>query len=146
MITKERLQELIDKETTIYMLDIFDNIEPYKLSKTMRIKNNSVYCMAENNLHFDIEEVYETKAAAEWVAKMHTQRTEKFEPPFELKDYDEYVFYTKMFGRTCIYNCGELEEPCFNVHDGEYYLSKNFNTYNEAVEYARKLFLGEEDE
>ena len=143
MITKERLEELIEKEEMVYKVDIFKNIEPYKLFQTMRIENNSVYCMAENNLHFDIEEVYETKAEAEWVAKMHTARTEYFEPPFELKDNEKYKFTTAKGGKMSIskfvYKSGEVQWWLSYVGT-----HRTFYSYQEAVEYARKLFEGEE--
>lgn len=85
-----------------------------------------------------------TKEEVEFIKKNHTQRIEYFKPPFELKDNEKYKFTTAKGGKMSI------SKFTYNSGDVEYWLSyvgthRTFDTYEEAVERARALFLGDEN-
>ena len=68
MITKERLEELIEQEATVWFVSGTDAVP---------------FCLFHHYKYVDYEEtnLYENKEDAEFVAKYYTQRVEKFEPP-----------------------------------------------------------------
>lgn len=141
MITKERLEELIENQAIIYLNGWFGVIR-LPLNKTYEISGSFMF---GNGYNYSLKALFETKAEADWVAKMHTSRTEYFEPPFKLEPYEEYVFHTKKWGRCAIKNNDCDEKTPYNICNSDYWLYVEFKTYEEAVEYARKLFKGETD-
>jgi hypothetical protein len=149
MIIKERLQELIDEGATIYEVK-YGKVNPVSLKNKIRFvserypvivfepRPNEKY---KHHKYFD--KLYETLFEAEWIAKTHAERTEKFEPPCELKDNEKYKFTTAKGGKMSI------SKFIRQSGDVEWWLSyvgthRTFYSYTEAVEYARKLFIGEE--
>ena len=146
MITKERLEELIEQGATIYVVNnkvVFEE----KINKhyTHDILKDCICWWGIPRKRWFFTDLFETKEEAEWVAKIHTERTEKFEPPFELKDNEKYKFTTAKGGKMSIskfvYKSGEVQWWLSYVGT-----HRTFYSYQEAVEYARKLFRGEKDE
>ena len=139
MITKERLEELIEQGATIY-LDFLSNFQEIKLDKSNTVSEHFYF---DNEYHYNLKKLFETREEAEWVAKMHTSRTEYFKPPLELKDNEKYKFTTAKGGKMSIskfvYRSGEVQWWLSYVGT-----HRTFYSYQEAVDYARKLFKGEE--
>lgn len=151
-ITKERLQELIEQEATVW----------YISHKYV----NSLWLFKDNNyIGLDNMYLYENKEDAEFVAKYHTSRLDVFEPP----TYEEFLklnnqsvcwdFLTKDNQQNFILiddmNVGNdtlkpKEEWTVVVQDeyDDYIFEEPLTkeNYYKAVELARKLFLGEIDE
>lgn len=147
-ISRERLEELIEQGATIYATG-FGEIELIPENDIEIYENGDsyiIYIFEPNRKYKNeifAEELFETKEEAEWVLNMHTYRTEYFEPPFELKDNEKYKFKTANGGKMSIskfvYKSGEVQWWLSYVGT-----HRTFYSYPEAVEYARKLFLGEE--
>jgi hypothetical protein len=155
MIERERLQELINQGVTIYEVK-YGKVNPVLLKNKIRfVSEKSPVIVFEpipnekykHHKYFD--KLYETQAEAEWVAKMHTQRTEFFEPPtweeFE-KQGEPYYFIGKggIKERIYIYNNNGrrklLSSGC------KFWGTPTKDNYIKACEYARNLFLGKENE
>ena len=147
MIDKERLEELIKQGATIYRIYADVCVQEIKLNKNnMKVDNAFLYQKMKGSFKgygTPLDKLFETQEKAEWVAKMHTERTEKFEPPFELKDNEKYKFTTANGGKMSIskfvYKSGEVQWWLSYVGT-----HRTFYSYPEAVEYARKLFKREE--
>lgn len=149
MMERERLQELINQGATIYEVK-YGKVNPVSLKNKIRFVSEKYPVIAfeprpnekyKHNKYFD--KLYETQYEAEWVAKMYTERPEYFRPPFELKDNEKYKFTTAKGGKVSI------SKFVRQSGDVEWWLSyvgthRTFYSYTEAVEYARKLFIGEE--
>lgn len=143
MINKEELEKLIEQEATIY------TTKPSYRDCGIRLDNKH-FKIIGNELMFTykdykilLEQLYKNKAEAEWVAKIYATRVERFEPPMELNYNNPFKF----FGKDKKYyeiTCNE-EKTRFAVEDA-YFEIEHFKNYTEAVEYARRLFLGENDE
>lgn len=150
-ITKERLEELAKENAKIYYIPFKDiSIERTAKSVYERFfikKDFAPYNIYEKNY-------YETKEEAEFVQKFHTKKTIYFEPP----TWEEFL-KTETDIRRPNYTCenvmiidydneilvedynNDLNEKHFNYDKG---LNNRKEKYYEAVEYAKKLFLGEE--
>lgn len=164
MITKERLQQLIEKEVTIYILNHLTNtIKIVLLYKKDYIdigfSNKEIY--VNNNpesifygVRYKLEDLFETKEEAEFVLKFHTSKTIYFEPP----TWEEFL-KTETDIRRPNYTCENvmiidydneiIVEDCNNDLTLKHFsynkeLNNRKQKYYEAVEYAKKLFLGEE--
>lgn len=156
MVTEERLQELIDKEKThlgeiyVFELDRFKEINPIQINSDRDIILNNELCRmtGDKKEFYDeilLENLYETKSEAQWVAKMHTERTEKFCPPtweeFE-REHKPYCFISKKGLRETIYIFDK------NIHNkllssGSRLFGKpTKENYEKAVLYAKALFEG----
>lgn len=146
-ISRERLEELIEQGATIYVVNnkvVFEE----KLNKhyTHDVLKDCVCWWGIPRKRWFFKDIFETKAEAEWVVKMHTARTEYFEPPtweeFE-KEHKPYRFISKSGLRETIYIFDK------NIHNkllssGSRLFGKpTKENYIKAVEYARKLFEGE---
>lgn len=115
MITKERLQELIDEcnSNENKFLYVYGKYREYSLKnreekssyfwwkRQVEIVNNELHYIYEDSdyyenddLYIKLEDLYETKEDAELVAKYHTSIVEKFEPPVyeDIKDGQPYRF------------------------------------------------------
>lgn len=105
MITKERLEELIEQEATIYYKEYgkikdvtLDN--SYYIDKFSEVSNIDVLCRGCCDFDDDkfriivtfLSELYETEEDAEFVLKYHTFRVEKFEPP-TWEEFEKRKFY-----------------------------------------------------
>lgn len=74
----------------------------------------------------------------EFITKYHTTRTEYFEPPLTLNKRERYNFTSKKGAKMSILNFeGREWWVCYvGTHT-------KCNTYEQAVELAKKYFLGE---
>lgn len=147
MISKERLEKLFKKEAIIY-----DNKGiAYKTGHQCYIQDNK-FCVKYSLDSVPLEKLYETKEEAEFVAKYHCEKTIKFEPP----TFEEFEKTAKKYGNQrngwACENCIICENQDFIAVSNDYYC-REFNTgnnedskkqaYYKAVEFAKKLFLGE---
>ena len=167
MISKERLEELIEQEAVVYT-----NNSGYD---TLNLKQGKFH-IARELLMFDykdfcipIKDIYETKEDAEFVLKYYTTKTYRFEPPtWEefLATRDENSFAHWFCGDICVvmveendkkgilktHNQFEVDIYCegdsklkrFDYFNN-YGIDTRKETYYEALEYARELFLGGSD-
>lgn len=158
MITKERLQWLIDNEVFVYAV-VGDKVYELPLSKHDWIgeqDGNVLYSNYNCNADYYTYRLFETKEDAEWQREFGCiERTERLKLPtwekvneiIEEQKWFELNFKTKQ------------EEIAFIVNDcqiavmmkGENYLSGsddelNKENYIKACREVKKLFLGEEFE
>ena len=172
MITKERLEELIEQKAIIYCLikKPFIGFSSYTLEITPIVLDNSYGISVEeynkqNNcksqfykfegIYYNIcdaDNIYETKEEAEFVQKFHTSKTVYFEPPtweeFLKTETDDGYPYLEIQKLAIIM---QTQLKCFCVTDNWGCVWESFSytdenkkqKYYEAVEYAKKIFLGE---
>lgn len=161
MIERERLQELINQGATIYEVK-YGKVNPVSLKNKIRFVSEKYPVIAfeprpnekyKHHKYFD--KLYETQAEAEWVAQMHTKRTECFEPPiykeFSTNKDSKFCFYKNGYKYVLHNALPMLESIRINK------LTKNENiiifeqpltkrNYIKACEFAQNLFLGKENE
>jgi hypothetical protein len=161
MITKERLEELIKEEKTIYFIDFWGNICPVMLDKDFLIKNLVEFGLGENELtriddecSYDARDLFETVKDAKFQLNYkHIKAPDRF---LDLPDWNEFTtdifdtnFYTnKGIGyrmsnenmgfnrRIRIYRIGDLNSDIFKK-------PLSYENYLEACEIAKKIWLGE---
>lgn len=160
MISEERLKELIEQGTTIYYYKINDiNAHTLKLSEECWIKDEELNYEYDTDYvtwreYFSLKDLYETKEEAEFVAKYHTSKVVKFEPPtweeFLKTNVSDYGgCYSDIL--VTIYMIGTLENGKLYVAPNTSLTTHDFGkptkeNYYKAVEYAKKLFEGEQVE
>lgn len=169
MIERERLQELIEKEETLWCVselwggnkiklhnkDVSDS-DCFHISKTLLLSDSIEFYDEEETYRVPFQLLFETqqeylnyKEEAEWIAKMHAERTEKFEPPlFKNLPYEysfkfirkgiEHELFCKRDSYIVVISC------CKDYMSGTDDMEYNEENYTKAVEYARNLFLGKE--
>ena len=153
MITRERLEELIENNGTVYCVG--DNV--YKITLDKRY-----FCILGNYLQWStvlnklmprrtphIEDIYETKEDAEFVKEFkNITRTETLNLPTweELKIIDEIKIYAGNGKRYLV----QADEYDISVYASDRYdfilykrLKRTKENYIKACTIARKLFLGE---
>lgn len=158
MISEERLKELIEKKQSVYC--IFKNINKVceVNSKQFIVIDSEIYPSydffhsGKLDKFQDFSNYYETKEEAEFVLKYHCSKTIKFEPP----TFEEFMKIDKEwrewgFSDGCYYiihnqllNCIFVGEPDYGNKKFYFKNEKEMEqAYYQAVEYAKKLFLGE---
>ena len=159
MITKERLEELIKQEATIWVKNQYCNAYDVELSHCdyVAITDNKESLMfldysiqeddPESVLVDYLENLYETKEDAEW-ASIATYRTEIFDPPAweEINDDTnwECFFFTRDGYDYYFVVDGLMESISLRSEYGKkYYFDFTKEDYIKACTIARKLFLGE---
>lgn len=153
MITKERLEELIQQEATIYNVSSMKYVGERKL-------NNLVW-IDENNLCFDksdypeiafLDKLFETKEEAEWYLEFgNITRVEKLTlPTWEYwQKVSKYGMYAMSFFDKENHYCElQILETIKVVKWGygrtvEFENSATKENYTEACRLCKKLFLGE---
>ena len=153
MISKERLQELIDQKATIWA-DDYGEIQLCDKSEVCRViscegESHCLYGFIYDQEFMDIDVLPETLEEdvekGEWCYEMHASRLERFEPPVweEFLEIEEYIFWTKKHKQTHIMTLGAkylvVETDFERFYTGD--LTKE--NYIKACTIARKLFLGE---
>ena len=164
-MTREELEKAIENEETVYIVDNYLSdilgATQIKLNKDYFIdEENNTLCV-EVDLYDDTDisivgsfnGIYKTKAEAEWVAKMHTSRVEVFEPPTWGKFIEcKVIEFTISKSLYELKMCGEkvylsyrtfIDDSVWDILFEEPATKEN---YTKAVEYAKKLFEGVEDE
>ena len=146
MISKERLQQLIDEKAKIWC-DSYGEIQLCDKSEVCKViscegESYCLYGFIYNETFQDVDifpdELEENVEKGAWDYEMHATRIERFEPPYKLNVGECYEFISKKGCRMRIYNW--KDEQYWVQYVGTH---RSFNTYKEAVEYARKMFLGE---
>lgn len=153
MITRERLEELIENNGTVYCVG--DNV--YKITLDKRY-----FCILGNYLQWSIvlnklmprrtphiDDIYETKEDAEFVKEFkNITRTETLNLPTweELKIIDEIKIYGEN-GKQYLVQADEYDISVYASDGYDFILYKRLkrtkDNYIKACTIARKLFLGE---
>lgn len=161
MITKERLEELIEQGATIW-----SNTMWYHGKIDLINSDTDEYRIVEDNFgniylshhrkgtddcydgQWDLEELREDVDCAEWEYKMPAERTERFEPPM-WEDIDKSYRFKFTWRDLCIrfvvlkfVNIIKIEDDdeCGEVYFNEPATEEN---YVKACEMVRDLFKGE---
>lgn len=160
MISKERLEELIEQGVTIYEVK-YGNINPVSLKNKIRYVNYKYETITfeprpdEKYLHHKyFKRLFETKEEAEWFAKFgNISRTETLSLPtweelnnciktkcfgnHTIANFDSFVFEYKRTKTKTVLEVNRDSETKF-------YDNLTKENYFSACELCRKLFLGEE--
>ena len=153
MISKERLEELIEQGATIYSNE-YGEIQLKKendLSLYENGQNNYILYTLEPNkkYHNEIfdEDLFETEEEAKWFAEFGCiERTERLElPTWEMFDEKKFVWFVdKSQNQCCLYYLNVANKIFINV-SGEVIEIGDFTkeNYTLACRKAKELFLGE---
>ena len=156
MISKERLQELIDKKATIWA-DRYGEIQLCEKSEVCRVISceGESYCLSGficdgEFLPFAVipEEMEENVEKGNWEYEMHASRLERFDPPVweEINEDTDWIFrfFTRDGRDYRFIVSGVLEYIELDSEYSEsYYFDFTKEDYIKACTIARKLFLGE---
>lgn len=161
MISKERLEELIEQGATIYSNE-YGEIQLIKENDLILYENGQnnyiLYALEPNKKYhneiFD-EDLFETEEDAEWFAEFGCiERTERLELPTwesvysDLKDYkdgDFYIIDNDHF--SFVYNkCYVSPQLFLYTHNEKFNWNANKENYYQACKLAKKIFLGGENE
>lgn len=146
MITKQRLEELINNNGTIYEVK-YHNINPVKLNSEVKIFKNCIYVPFElegkylrhkyyNNL-FETEEYAKFELEFGNITRTETLKLPKWE---EFFNSGKSIVFRDAYG-----DIQELKQYSREIYINEQYcgyLTKE--NYIEACRICKKLFLGEE--
>lgn len=159
MIEKERLEELIEYEKKhigdvfVFEVDGFQEINAVQINSDRDVCLNGKLCRmdVDKSLFYDeilLENLFEDEEEAKFVAKYHTTRVERFEPPtyeeFIDEDFYFYWFIAKSTQRARICKKDNSIFVELGVDENLYEFQLNKEGYIKAVEMAYKLFKGEE--
>lgn len=158
MITKERLEELIKAEETIYTRDS----DVHLLSRWHFVLDGKLYesHRYESEYLYDLEELFETEEDAEFALKyQNIPRTERLSLPTweEIeKEYNKTKYKRKKFGTYPIIKFIGKDENFYSLNifvdnynrkeiDMSGFINKPLTkaNYLQTCELCRKLFLGE---
>ena len=149
MISKERLEELIEQGATIYFVyngnvDLKEGIykDDFILNKTYV----SIYWTTRSH-QVKYENLFETEEEAKWFAEFGcVERTEKLElPTWEMFDEKKFVWFVdKSQNQCCLYYLNVANKIFINV-SGEVIEIGDFTkeNYTLACRKCKELFLGE---
>lgn len=156
MIEKERLDELIEQGATIYEVK-YGKVNPVSLKNKIRFVSDRYPVVVfeprpnekyKHHKYFD--KLFESREDAEWVAKYHTTRVERFEPPtyeeFIDEDFYFYWFIAKSTQRARICKKDNSIFVELGVDENLYEFQLNKDGYIKAVELSYKLFKGESED
>ena len=161
-ISKERLEELIEREAKVYDPDyMWGSVGELILNKDMkvvdwRLKGELKSLKVEGGsclCSVPLEDLVETKEEAEWKLEFgNIQRTETLSLPTwkEFQKHCDFFRFTDKYGNKCtIEKYGNYGNKFIDVVQNGVgiifpYLSYNENDYIKACRLAKKLFLGEE--
>ena len=163
MITKERLEELIKEDATIYnaQINLMGNgyiVKEIKLDHTNEyfIENNALKARVPNKPQFrpitigNIKRLYEFEKDAEWKSKyQYKTRIEELDLPMweEFKDYNENVSVSFVGEDWYVYELSIENNEIVLHQDEDLWLRWDFNeeNYIKACDLCLKLFEGEEE-
>ena len=150
MISKERLEELIEQGATIWTINKSGNINPVKTNKTCEIQRQ--YLMKEGQIYSYIEQTFETEEEAKWFAEFGCiERTERLELPtweeFKNKKTKHVCFMGKdTFCFFELYEDKQKNRLILIDHDCDYeYFNEELTkeNYTTACGLCKEFFLGE---
>lgn len=152
MITKERLEELIEQGATIWSINKSGNINPVKTNKTCEIQRQ--YLMKEGQIYSYIEQTFETEEEAKWFAEFGCiARTQRLVLPTWEETID--LVYSGSFGVQTIIKFDKCKFGYKLQLDGNVYIFVDKGTdtvfmgsltkenYTLACRKTKELFLGE---
>lgn len=143
MITKERLQELIEQDATIWTVNSSGNINPVKTNKTCEIQRQ--YLMKEGQIYSYIEQTFETQEEAEWHKEFgNIARTERLElPTWEgFIEMEEVCFFQKNHKQTILRILGTKYLAVETNFERYYTGDLTKENYILACRKCKELFLG----
>lgn len=148
MITKERLEELIEQGATVYELFMDKEILKVELNKNYYIMLDKTY---ENKLgklpqrpHW-LSDLFETKEDAKWFVEFGCiERTERLELPTweEIQKYKRFDFKDKYNHSYTLHYISGFKTLAISGWSTEYYAPATKENYTLACRKARELFLG----
>ena len=161
MISKERLQELIDKKATIWaddygeiqLCDKSEVCDTIAFTGNHQIQEGYCLCGFVYNNEFisgniEPDGLEEDIEKGKWCYEMHASRLERFEPPLweEINENTDwrFCFFTRdgrdyWFTVNGFIDCIDLDSEYSEI----YYFDFTKEDYIKACTIARKLFLGE---
>lgn len=149
MITKERLEELIEKGATVYELFMDKEILKVELNKNYYIMLDKTY---ENKLgklpqrpHW-LSDLFETKEDAEWFAEFSCiERTERLVLPTweEIQKYERFDFKDKYNHSYTLHYISGFKTLAISGWATEYYAPATKENYTLACRKCVELFKGE---
>ena len=153
MITKERLEELIKKEATVYMARVYSEgiyLEPknFEVNDKELVFKYKIYAVP-------LEDLFETKQEAQWFYEFgKIERVERLEIP-SWKEVNKIIEEQRLFH---LEFKTKFEEISFDVdecsidviHQNKDYMGGSERVFNKvnyikACKEVKKLFLGEDD-
>lgn len=157
MITKERLQELIEQEAMIYTITINNRLDYFRLKKDWYVMNDELheYKLSKHAFrHWWIDNLYENKEDAEWIIEFGCiARTQRLVLPTWEETID--LIYSGSFGVQTIIKFDKCKFGYKLQLDGNVYIFVDKGTdtlfmgsltkenYTLACRKAKELFLGE---
>lgn len=146
MIAKQRLEELIKQNAIIYHVRYC--ISEIQLSDNYRTNYDGDLLVEKSTGDiWNVNYLFETKEDAEFVANNWKARVEQFKPPLwdEFKRVPHYDF--SFWVENCKLWTSEIEIKSNHIFIGDMDFGKATRQhYLKAVEYAKKLFLGEKND
>lgn len=102
MITKERINELIDNQKTIYFVDwTYKKVESVKLTFADIYSHDSKLIVSDNNKsviwRLELSKLFETEEDARWELEMTATRTETLRLP-TYKQVCDMIYSSKVYG------------------------------------------------
>lgn len=155
MIEKEKLEELIKQDATIYRC--YADVGVYEL-RLKNVRVDTAHLWVNGRIGIPLDSLFETKEDAEFALKYQDiTRTETLNLPTWEEAQDERFYYIKNFESLTgihffisIYKfTNDFEIYCSHGSKiGDYHIERHFDLRNkkqylEACELCRKLFLGE---
>lgn len=156
-ISRERLEELIEKEATIYSARIL--VREISLNDLIQIYTEHgedvIVFGYEPNDWEELKDLYETRKEAEWHLKYNATRIEELDLPTweEFKDYNENVCIAFIGEDWEVYELSNdydliTEDKCIILTKGgmnEQEWQATEENYEKACDLCLKLFKGEEE-
>lgn len=166
MIEKERLEELIEQEETVWCVSELWGINKLKLhnkdvrdsdcfhiSKTLLLSDSIEFYDEEETYKVPFQLLFETEQEylkhqeeAEFIKKYHTTRVERFDPPIweDFVEMEEWCFWKKNHRQTVIRILGTKYIAVETSYERFFTGDLTKENYIKAVEKAYNLFKGEE--
>jgi hypothetical protein len=152
MITKERLEELIEKGVTIYEAK-YGKINSISLKNKIRFISDKFSAIVfeprpneKYNHHKYFDKLFETLEEAEWHIEFGCiERTERLELPTweEIQKYERFDFKDKYNHSYTLHYISGFKTLAISGWSTEYYAPATKENYTLACRKAKELFLGE---
>ena len=153
MITKERLEELFEKDAPIYRVEN-NKVCSTKPKKYWSIGEDRIYWTSYKEIYIKFNELFETKEDAEEYAKFgNITRTERLELPTWAsieKDFDKFTNGSYVLAERDEFSLElKISKPLISqiiiyTEDDYYNWNLSRENYNKARRLCVKLFKGEE--
>lgn len=155
MISKERLEELIEQGATIWIFNKVDGVYSVNLSLLGGYMLGETCVITENNGVLITTHLYETKEEAEWDKEFGCiERTERLELPTWEEIKHDFIYNKQSAGNYCVVEFSGFQEysldivvyngdAMITISDEDFYEPLTKENYTLACRKAKELFLGE---